>query len=146
MVYYSYTQRLFNFLLFTLSFCYYFFKMSQRKVLPYTTINELDASILELPYGKEDRLCMLLILPRRNATLAQVFENLRDFNIATINHELHKYDNTNDYDETEIELSLPRFKIESDLELRTVLEEVFFKLKAFNWSILLVWKNNFFLC
>ncbi|XP_031636188.1 uncharacterized protein LOC116349073 [Contarinia nasturtii] len=98
--------------------------MSQRKILSYTTINQLDASILELPYGKEDRLCMLLILPRYNSSLAAVFQNLRNFNIATISYELHKYDNTNDYDESEIELTLPRFSIDSDLELRTVLEEL----------------------
>lgn len=52
---------------------------------------------------------MLLILPRRNSTLTNVFENLRHFDIAKINEEIHKYDNTNDEDDTEVELSLPRY-------------------------------------
>lgn len=98
--------------------------MSQRNIFPFSTINALDATVLELPYGKEDRLCMLLILPRRNATLTSVFENLRQFDIAKIDHEIHKYDNTDDYDETEVELTLPKFNIDSDLELRTVFEHL----------------------
>lgn len=98
--------------------------MSQRNVFPFAVINSLDASVLELPYGTTDRLCMLLILPRRNATLSNVFENLRQFDIARINAEIHKYDNTDEYDETEIELTLPKFNIDSDLELRTVLEHL----------------------
>lgn len=85
--------------------------MHQRNVFPFATINALDASVLELPYGKEDRLNMLLILPRRNSTLTTVFENLRQFDIAKINTEIHKYDNTDDYDETEVELTLPKFNI-----------------------------------
>lgn len=98
--------------------------MYQRSVLPFTTIRSLGASVLELPYGKENRICMLLILPRLNSTLAEVLENLKNYDIAKINHELHKYDLTEDYDETEVELTLPRFKIDSDLELSTVLEHL----------------------
>lgn len=96
--------------------------MSQRNVFPFAMMNELDASVLELPYGKTDRLCMLLMLPRRNSTLTEVFNKLKNFNIRSITHELHKYDHTEEYEEAEIELSLPRFSIDSDLELRTVLE------------------------
>lgn len=98
--------------------------MYQRNVFPFATISTLDASVLELPYGKENRLCMLLLLPRRNSTLTAVFENLRQFDIAKIDHEIHKFDNTDDYDETEVELTLPRFNIDSDLELRTVFEHL----------------------
>lgn len=86
--------------------------MYQRHTFPFATISELDASVVELPYGKEDRLCMLLILPRRNSTLTNVFENLRNFDIAKINTEIHKFDNSNDDDDTEVELSLPRYFVE----------------------------------
>lgn len=109
--------------------------MYQRNVLPFAIIPELGGSVLELPYGKEDRICMLLILPRLNSTSAEVLENLRNFDIAKLNYELHKYDNTDDNDETEVELTMPRFKIDSDLELSTVLEhlgitEIFDPVKA----------------
>lgn len=98
--------------------------MYQRNVFPFAAIADLEANVVELPYGKEDRLCMLLLLPRRNSSLTSVFEKLQNYNIARIAQELHKYDNTDDYEETEVELSLPRFKIDSDLELRTVLEHM----------------------
>lgn len=98
--------------------------MYQRSVLPFATINDLEANVVELPYGKEDRLCMLLLLPRRNSSLTAVFDKLKNYNIARITQELHKFDNTEDYEETEIELTLPRFNIDSDLELRTVLEHL----------------------
>lgn len=109
--------------------------MYQRNVLPFAIIPALGGSVLELPYGKEDRICMLLILPRLNSTSAEVLENLRNFDIAKLNYELHKYDNTDDNDETEVELTMPRFKIDSDLELSTVLEhlgitEIFDPVKA----------------
>lgn len=65
---------------------------------------------------------MLLIYPRANTTLTSVFNKLRSFDIERIHNELHRYDNTPDYEETEVELYLPKFSIDSDLELRTVLE------------------------
>lgn len=98
--------------------------MCQRNTFPFAMIGGLDATVLELPYGEQDRLSMLLIYPRPNTTLANVFNNLRSFDIESIHHELHRYDNTGDYEETEVELYLPKFSIDSDLELRTVLEHL----------------------
>lgn len=98
--------------------------MSQRSAFPLAMINALDATILELPYGEQDRLAMLLIYPRQNTTLTSVFHKLHSFDIERIHHELHRYDNTEDFEETEVELYLPKFNIDSDLELRTVLEHL----------------------
>lgn len=98
--------------------------MYQRGIFPFAAIADLEANVVELPYGKEDRLCMLLLLPRRNSTLTTVFDKLKNYNIARITHELHKFDHAEDFEEAEIELTLPRFKIDSDLELRTVLEHL----------------------
>lgn len=98
--------------------------MTQRNTFPFATISALDATILELPYGEQDRLSMLLIYPRPNTTLTAVFNNLHSFDIARIHHELHRYDNTEDFEETEVELFIPKFSIDSDLELRTVLEHL----------------------
>lgn len=39
--------------------------MYQQKVLPYTSIAELNCHALELVYGKEDRLSMILLLPKK---------------------------------------------------------------------------------
>lgn len=94
--------------------------MVQRNAFPFATIKALDATVLELPYGAQDRLCMLLIYPRPNVTLTSVFHKLHSFDIEQIHHELHRFDNTDDFEETEVELYLPKFSIDSDLELRTV--------------------------
>lgn len=96
--------------------------MFQRNTFPLAMINALDATIVELPYGEQDRLCMLLIYPMRNTTLANVFHKLHSFDIEQIHYELHRYDNTEDFEETEVDLYLPKFSIDSDLELRTVLQ------------------------
>lgn len=98
--------------------------MSQRNTFPFATIGGLDATILELPYGEQNRLSMLLIHPRSNTTLTAVFHKLHSFDIERIHHELHRFDNTEDFEETEVELYLPKFNIDSDLELRTVLEHL----------------------
>lgn len=98
--------------------------MSQRSAFPFAVINSLDASILELPYGEQDRLSMLLIYPRRNTTLTNVFQKLHSFDIARIHHEIHKFDHSEDFEESEVEVYLPKFNIDSDLELRTVLEHL----------------------
>lgn len=98
--------------------------MAQRNAFPFATIGGLDATILELPYGEQNRLSMLLIYPRPNTTLTAVFHKLHSFDIERIHHELHRFDNTDDFEETEVELYLPKFSIDSDLELRTVLEHL----------------------
>lgn len=98
--------------------------MYQRALFPYTKLRSLNASVVELPYGKEDRLCMLLLLPFYNVSLTSVFHNLRSHDIARLDYEIHKWDNTNDYDDSDVYLSLPSFNIDSDLELRTVFEDM----------------------
>lgn len=98
--------------------------MSQRNAFPFATIVALDATVLELPYGEQNRLCMMLILPRPNTTLTAVFQRLHSFNVEQIHQELHRFDGTDDYEETDVELYLPKFRIDSDLELRTVFEHL----------------------
>lgn len=85
-------------------------------------IPALNATVVELPYGIENRLCMLILLPYKTRQLSSVFDKLGDFSIQMIIDELHKYDQVDDPDENEVEISLPRFSISSDLNLNTVLE------------------------
>lgn len=96
--------------------------MYQVGSFPAASIPALNATVLELPYGVEDRLCMLLLLPYKGLPLSTVFEKLVDHSIDMILTEVHKYDQDDDPEENEVELSLPRFKISSDLKLNTVLE------------------------
>lgn len=95
--------------------------MRQSGSFSIASISALNAIVLELPYGNEDRLSMLILLPR-SYPLASVFDRLADFSIETILNELHKYDEVDSPDENEVELILPRFTINSDLNVVTVLE------------------------
>lgn len=99
--------------------------MYQRSVMPFAAIPELGANVVELPYGKENRLCMVVVLPRRESNLTAIFKKLGgEYKMDNIFNEMHKFDDTDDYEENEIELSLPRFTIDSDLQLRTVLQHL----------------------
>lgn len=96
--------------------------MYQIGSFPAASIRALNATVLELPYGIENRLCMLLLLPYKSLPLSTVFDKLADYSIDMIISEVHKYDHDEDPEENEVELSLPRFTISSDLNLNTVLE------------------------
>lgn len=96
--------------------------MYQVGSFPAASIPELNATVLELPYGIENRLCMLLLLPYKTRHLSSVFDKLSNYTIEMIVNEVHRYDQYEDPDENEVELTLPRFKIDSDLSLNTVLE------------------------
>lgn len=58
---------------------------------------------------------MLIILPFPDATLASVDEKLKTKDLSEVLKELYS---------TEVDVSLPRFKIESELDLEGALKEV----------------------
>lgn len=67
---------------------------------------------------------MLLLQPHSNSDLATVFNNLKNYKISNIAHELHKLDDSVEYEPTPVELNMPRFKIDSDFDLNTVLKHL----------------------
>ncbi|XP_031635846.1 serine protease inhibitor 77Ba-like [Contarinia nasturtii] len=98
--------------------------MVQRSFLPSAMINDLRASVLELPYGDDGQICMWLILPYYDTTSSAILEKLNNYDVAKINHALHKFDGNADYEPSEVVLSLPRFKIESNFDLTEVLKQL----------------------
>lgn len=88
------------------------------------SISQLGAHVLEVPYGREDRLCMFVLLPLKGVQLPDVFARLAGFSIQSISDELHKFDHADDPDENEVDFHLPRFRIGSDLKLNSLLEEM----------------------
>lgn len=99
--------------------------MMQKNVFRYVTIASINATFIELPYGDENRFAMLLIYP--HSTLTRVFQHLCETTtVAKIHEELDRHNNNDDDDDDMdiVELTLPKFKIDSDLELRTVLEHL----------------------
>lgn len=95
--------------------------MQQLNYFPWSTIVALDATVVELPYGKDDStIAMILIYPRINTTLNAVFHNLREFSVERLHYELHK----NEDELGEVTLTVPKFTIDTDIELRQFLEQM----------------------
>lgn len=95
--------------------------MSQMERFPIAFMPELSSKILELPYGAENRLCMLLVLPNQGVHLCEVLDKLMHFSIDTISRELHKFDH-DENEQVDVAVKLPRFKISSDFRLNSLLE------------------------
>lgn len=96
--------------------------MFQRGAFSYTGISDLDSHVLELPYGKEDRLSMIILLPRKRVHLSSVMERLASYGIHRIISELRKVDQ--EYEEDEVEVFIPRFSITADFTLNVILEQM----------------------
>lgn len=98
--------------------------MYQSGKFKYAQLKELSSHVVEIPYGKEDRLCMVVLLPTKGVRVASVFEKLSNYTIKKIMTELHQYDNAQDEEEPDVELFLPRFNINTDFNLNVVLEKM----------------------
>jgi len=96
--------------------------MFQRGTFSYTGINDLDSHVLELPYGKEDRLSMIILLPRKGVHLSSVINRLPSYGISRITAELRKADA--EFEEDEVEVYIPRFSITADFTLNVILEQM----------------------
>lgn len=94
--------------------------MTQLNYFPWSTIIALDATVVELPYGKDDTIAMILLYPRLNTTLNAVFHNLQRYTIERLHYELHK----NEDELGEVSLTVPKFNIDTDLELKQFLEQM----------------------
>lgn len=94
--------------------------MTQQKPFRFASIDALTATFIELPYGQDNRFSMLLIQPY--SSLNTVFDNLRKYDVATIHAALTQHQHQNEEDEISVVVTVPRFKIDSDLDLRTVFE------------------------
>ncbi|XP_061396706.1 serine protease inhibitor 77Ba-like, partial [Musca vetustissima] len=100
--------------------------MTQVGSFNYVNMKTLDSYVLELPYGKEDRLSMLVILPKRSVSLNSVIGNLHKNGIKPIVDELNKVAAMNAEEEIEdqVEVFLPKFRYSSHFTLRPVLTEM----------------------
>lgn len=74
----------------------------------------LDAKILELPYENRN-IRMLIILPNQRNGIKALESKLANIDITTLTNGLYS---------TEVNVALPRFKIESTIELDDVLKQV----------------------
>lgn len=89
--------------------------MFQSAVFPFAAFRELDAQIVELPYGSDRHLSMLVILPRKGVPLQEIVKRLADFSMEEIYRELKQV--AEEYEDDEVEVFLPQFQITNDLHL-----------------------------
>uniref|UniRef100_A0A8W7PQ76 Serpin domain-containing protein n=1 Tax=Anopheles coluzzii TaxID=1518534 RepID=A0A8W7PQ76_ANOCL len=96
--------------------------MFQRGIFPFAGYKELDAQILELPYGANRRLSMLLIMPRKGVPLVEVIRKLAAYGIDRVFDELDR--SLVDFDDDEVEVHLPKFEFNSDYNLIPILNQM----------------------
>lgn len=96
--------------------------MNVKGPFPYASIAQIESHVLELPYGKEDRLVMIVFLPRKGVPLTKVIENIAKVGIPSISEELRK--SAVEFEDDEVEVYLPRFTTISDFQMNAVLEQM----------------------
>ncbi|XP_012271556.1 alaserpin isoform X3 [Orussus abietinus] len=84
--------------------------------IKYGEIDELNAKFVELPY-KNEELSMIIILPDKLDGLPELEKKLKNFDLRRLNDLGYERD---------VELFLPKFKIESTLELEPALKKLGF--------------------
>ncbi|CAG9812294.1 unnamed protein product [Chironomus riparius] len=88
--------------------------MKLNENLFYADFDEFDAKALRLPY-KNSSVEMLIVLPRKRTGLADLEEKLSSLNIKHLWKEMY---------ETKVDVSIPKFKIEYEIELKEPLEKM----------------------
>lgn len=97
--------------------------MFQRGSFSSAIISELDSHVIEIPYGVENRLSMIVVVPRKGVRLFSVISKLASVGTAGIFDGLQraKKDAEMFGEPLEVELSLPRFTTDTDFALNALL-------------------------
>lgn len=88
--------------------------MKIKKNFKYGSIQSLDATAIELPY-KDSDITMLIILPNSKTGLPALEAKLKNTNFDEITKNLYSQ---------EVNVELPKFKIETELDLKDTLTNV----------------------
>lgn len=79
----------------------------------------LQSNVLHLPYGDDNRLNMIVILPDQNVPLVTVTDSLRVFGMDYVLTELMKSE-----EDPDLEVFLPRFSLSSDFKMNEILQSM----------------------
>ncbi|CAK1589554.1 unnamed protein product [Parnassius mnemosyne] len=97
--------------------------MYNRYNYPFANIRELNARVIELPYGKENRLSMLIMLPHQGVSLQDMFLNFNNVPLDAIFENLKL--SVDEFGDEEVDCFIPRFKIESNIDMTDILKNQF---------------------
>ncbi|KAH8361378.1 hypothetical protein KR084_000500, partial [Drosophila pseudotakahashii] len=85
-----------------------------------SNIEGLNGYVLELPYGTQDRLAMLVVLPRQGFKLNDVANNLKTLGLRPILQKLAAFRNR-DTEDNEVEVMMPKIITTTDFTLKGIL-------------------------
>ncbi|XP_037035592.1 alaserpin-like isoform X2 [Bradysia coprophila] len=88
--------------------------MHVKEHFRYGEFSDLDAKGIELPY-KDSDMSLFVILPNKRTGLAQLETRLKDINIKDLSGKMYR---------SEVEVSLPKFKIEFEVSLVDALKKL----------------------
>lgn len=88
--------------------------MNNMETFLYKEDRDLDAKFLKLPYSNQD-VSLIVILPNATNGIAELEKKLVDYDLTTITYDMY---------ESEVMVKLPKFKIESMIDLKQPLSEL----------------------
>lgn len=89
--------------------------MFQTDDFNYAEIDELDAQVLELPYKNKD-VSMFILLPKKVDGIKELEAKMKDYDLSTVHEKMRS---------TEVKVFLPKFKVETTMQLNEPLKKVF---------------------
>lgn len=96
--------------------------MFQRGSFPYAAVAALEAHLLELPYGNDNTMSMVLVLPRKGAAIATILNNLNSYGMNLVMEELEKA--RIEYEDDEVEVHVPKFTTNTETNMLRTLGNV----------------------
>lgn len=96
--------------------------MYQRAMLPYSNLQALSATVVELPYGNDNKYSMLIILPYPKISVSKVYQKLSVITIKDIFAKL--VSDAEEYGIEDVDLKVPRFKISTNVVLNKPLNNM----------------------
>lgn len=82
-------------------------------------VPSLEAEIIELAYGFDQKFSMVVLLPNKKVPLVRVIDNLRVLGLHTVIENLNQSE-----EDSDLEIYLPRFSISSNYKLNYILERM----------------------
>lgn len=99
--------------------------MFQRGPFAYIADQKLGSYVVELPYGSSEKnddrgISMIVVLPKIGLELSEAINNVNTYGLKSLLVELKN--SKEEYDEDEVEVHLPRFEMDSSLNLVEALQ------------------------
>ncbi|XP_049881053.1 serine protease inhibitor 77Ba-like [Pectinophora gossypiella] len=96
--------------------------MYNRGPYRFSSIKDLQAFVLELPYGNDNKYSMIIILPHNKVKLVDMYQNFAKVSLVDIVQRLK--DDEEKFGVTDVDVQIPRFKISTNVVLNKPLNSM----------------------